>query len=95
VLNLKLLEICEEDAMYGRIHNRVSEIMGLKRMKIADLQKRAGIAHYTASELFYGRTSQISFEVLAKVCHALDAEVGDLFVYIPNGEGAPENGDAE
>ena len=74
-----------------KIHNRVSEIMGRKRMKITDLRNKAGIAYGTAYALFSGKAKGIQFDTLAKLCRALDCQVGELFEFVPNGK---ESGDA-
>lgn len=73
------------------IHNHVSEIMGRKRMKITELRDAAGIAYGTAYALYSGKAKGIQFDTLAKVCRALDCEIGELFEFVSDGQ---KNGDA-
>ncbi|MGQ9628073.1 MAG: helix-turn-helix domain-containing protein [Anaerolineae bacterium] len=65
--------------------------MGRKRMKITDLRDKAGVAYGTAYALFAGKAKGIQFDTLAKLCRALDCQVGELFEFVPNGK---ESGDA-
>ena len=73
--------------MAHRLLNRISEVMGRKRMKIADLSREANIAYMTAHALYHGTARGIQFSTLLKVCAALDVDVGDLFQIAPDGNG--------
>ncbi len=87
----RMLTFLRGGGKVDRIHNRVSEILGRKRMKITDLRDEAQIAYGTAYALFSGKAKGIQFDTLAKLCRALDVEVGELFEFVPNGE---KDGDA-
>ncbi len=66
----------------GRVINRVSVIAGERRMTIAKLASKTGVAHDTISRLWYGKTKRPDLEVLGRVCSVLKCQVGDLFVYV-------------
>jgi len=68
------------------IVNRVSEIMGRKRMSIAELARRSGLSYPTVYEIYYDRTGGIAFETLDKLCKTLEVGVEDLFSYDPTYE---------
>jgi DNA-binding Xre family transcriptional regulator len=57
---------------------------------IAALAARAGLAYNTAHALYTGRTTRIDHVTLDRLCAALDAQPGDLFVYVP--PAAPPDG---
>lgn len=64
------------------IVNHISEIMGRKRLKISQLAELANINKNTALSLYHARNTRIDFEVLDKLCVALDCEVGDIFEHV-------------
>lgn len=76
------------------IRSRVSEVMGRKRMQIADVAKAAGLRHYTVKMLFLDEAQAIYFDTLEKLCRVLDCQPGDLFEYIDDCDPEPDNGDA-
>lgn len=86
------LETVMEGVSMGTIRNRISEIMGRKRMSITDLMRVTGISYGTAWALYHGTSKFISFDVIAKLCDGLGVDVGELFEYVP--VDASENGDS-
>ena len=68
----------------GTIINRVSEMMGRRRMNIKELEIAAGISYQTAWDIYHDRTKRIDFATIAGLCDALQADVGDLFQYAPS-----------
>lgn len=79
----KMEEITVKDQTV--IINKVSEVMGRKRMSIKDLQRATGISYPAAYSLYHAKTTSISFDVLEKLCIALEVQPGDLFVLEPEG----------
>ena len=51
------------------IENRLSEIMGRKRLKISDVVNRSGLARNTVAELYHGRAKRVDIETLDKLCY--------------------------
>jgi putative transcriptional regulator len=52
--------------------------LGERRIKMADLAKSAGVNKNTILTLYHERAKGITFEVLDKICVALDCQPGDL-----------------
>ena len=48
-------------------------------MKMTQLAEKAGVDVKTVLQLYHERSKLISFEVMDKVCEALDCQPGDLF----------------
>lgn len=60
------------------IENKLSEIMGRKRLKISEVLEGTGLARNTVADLYHGRAKGVQFETLDKLCTYLDVEVGEL-----------------
>jgi DNA-binding Xre family transcriptional regulator len=58
-----------------------------KDMKKKDLQAAAGVSWASVTKLSKGET--VSMEILMKVCHTLQCDIGDIMEIIPN---TTENG---
>lgn len=71
--------------------NKVSEVMGRRRMNVSEMARAAGIGRQTAHRLYHG-DSDVTMDVVGRVCQALGVDVGELFEWVPDGEAA---GDAE
>lgn len=56
------------------IDNKLSEVMGRKRLKISDVIELTGLARNTVAELYHGRAKRIDLETLDKLCKALECE---------------------
>ncbi|MBW4083515.1 helix-turn-helix transcriptional regulator [Paenibacillus sp. S150] len=56
------------------IVNKLSELMGKKRLKISDVVVKSGLARNTVVELYHGRAKGVNFETLDKLCVALGCE---------------------
>ncbi|MFA7657865.1 MAG: helix-turn-helix transcriptional regulator [Candidatus Gastranaerophilaceae bacterium] len=63
------------------IKNRLSIIMGIKRLKIAELSQMTGLNYNTISNLYYNKTKGVDFETLNKICWALECNTQELFQY--------------
>ena len=68
------------------IENRLSEILGRRRMSVAELWRGAGISRAAAYKLYRDEVVSFDRSVLARVCAFLGIQVGELLVYVP-GEG--------
>lgn len=56
------------------IENKLSEVMGRKRLKISDVIEMTGLARNTVAELYHGRAKRVDLETLDKLCKALGCE---------------------
>ncbi len=68
------------------ILNKLSEIMGRKRIKMYELARMTGLARSTVFELYYDNTKVLKLETLNKICWALECKVEDILEYIPDEE---------
>jgi putative transcriptional regulator len=59
-------------------------LLAERRMKVADLIRMTGISKSTVHKIYNEQTSRIDFDTMDKICEALDIQVGDLFIYVPN-----------
>ncbi len=68
------------------IVNKTSELMGARRLKIADLVRGAEISRTAANSLYHATGTQLDLTVLDRVCRFLQVQPGDLFKYVPEEE---------
>ena len=61
------------------IKNKLSTVMGAKRIKIYELQKLSGLSRSTITRLYYEQTNTVSFHTLEALCKALDCTLNELF----------------
>ena len=68
----------------GKIESRLSTILGERRLKIADLERGAGVTYTTAHSLYHGQNKMVRLDVLASICEFLRVQPGDIFIYVPD-----------
>ncbi|EHQ88315.1 putative transcriptional regulator [Desulfosporosinus youngiae DSM 17734] len=61
------------------VENRLSEIMGRKRLKISDVVKGTELARNTVVELYHGRAKRVDLDTLDKLCSFLGVGIGEIF----------------
>ena len=61
----------------------LSRILGERRINMSDLSKTAGIARNTVAALYYEEGKGVTWDVLEKLCIALNCQPGDLIEYVP------------
>ena len=66
------------------IENRVSLVMGAKRMEKRDITKITNIDRHTLTKIYKGEIASIKLYTLNQLCYALDCTPNDLFRYIPD-----------
>ena len=64
------------------IDNKFSAILGDRLIKISQVSQDTGISRTTLTNIYYKRSTYITFAVLNKLCEYLDCSVNDLFPYI-------------
>ncbi len=64
------------------IDNKFSTILGARLIKISQVSRDTGISRTTLTNIYYKRSTYITFAVLNKLCEYLDCSVNDLFLYI-------------
>ncbi len=68
------------------IKNNLSELLGKRRMKMSELADMTGLNRNTVLNLYHDRSTRIEFQVLDKICVALDIQPGDLLERVPDEE---------
>ena len=66
------------------IKNKLSEIMGRKRINMAELARKAGLMHVTVFKIYHNKTQTIQLETLNKLCNTLNCRIQDIFEHIPD-----------
>ena len=65
------------------IKSKIPEMMEKQRVNATGLMREANISYSTAYHLSKGKLgTQISFDVLEKLCEFFDCEVGELLVRV-------------
>lgn len=72
------------------IANKLSEVMGRKRLKISDVVNMTGLARNTVTELYHGRAKQVHFETLDKLCIALDCRLDEILDHVSEEKTEPK-----
>lgn len=63
------------------IVNRLSVVMGERRLSIAEVAKLGKLAYNTVDNLYNDTTKGIDFKTLDKLCYVLECTPNDLFRY--------------
>ncbi len=66
------------------IENRLSELMGRRRINISELGRQAGVRRNTVARLYHGQNRQVDLDVLQRLCRTLGVDVGEVLVYMPD-----------
>lgn len=66
------------------IKNNLSEILGRERIKMSELSAITGLNKNTVLNLYHEKSTRIEFQVLNKLCAALNCQPGDLLEYLPD-----------
>jgi putative transcriptional regulator len=66
------------------IVNRLSRLLGDRRMSIRELQRQTGLSYVTVYNLYSGKSTRVDLETLNKICGALDVTTCDILEYQPD-----------
>lgn len=66
------------------IINKLSEILGKKRMMKTELARLSSVSYSTVKKLYKDETKGIDFETLNKLCNALECTPNDILAFIPD-----------
>ncbi len=62
-------------------YNKLWHLLLDKKMSKADLEKKAGVSHYSITKM--GKNEDVTTEVLTKICDALNCGINDIVEFIP------------
>jgi len=63
------------------ITNKLSEILGKRRIRKTELAKWAGVSLSTIHRIYYDQTKGIDFDTLDRICIALDCTPNDILEF--------------
>ncbi|MCB6569457.1 helix-turn-helix transcriptional regulator [Eubacterium limosum] len=66
------------------IKNRLSAILGEKRITQKELSEMTGIRPNTINDMYHEMAERVSLDHLSRICEVLDIELSELLVYKPN-----------
>lgn len=66
-------------------YNKLWKLLIDKNMKKVDLRTVAGLSSGTLAKL--GKNESVTTDVLVRVCHALDCDIGDIMEVLPKKTG--------
>lgn len=69
------------------IVNRLSRLLGDRRMSISALQRQTGLSYVTLHNLYSDKSTRVDFETLNRICRALNVTPGDILEYTADPEG--------
>ncbi len=72
-----------QEIEYGSIKVNLDKLMKIKNISTYQLNTKANIRFQTVQALRDNTSSRIDFEVLAKICYALNCKVSDIIEYVP------------
>lgn len=62
----------------------LSELMGKKKLKIADLARETGLHRNTITLLYKEEAVRIELDAMDQLCRFFNCEVGELFEFLPD-----------
>jgi len=68
----------------------LSRKLGELRWTQADLARKTGIRPSTINELYHEIAERVNLEHLDLICEALDCDLDEILVRVPNAEETPE-----
>lgn len=63
---------------------RLSTLLGKRRLSQADIARMTGIRPNTINDLYHELADRVNLEHLDLICEALDCELHDLIIRVPN-----------
>ncbi len=66
------------------IKNKLSEIMGRKRIKMSEIARMTNIGYPTIQRIYHNQIKSIEFEKLDKLCNYLECTPNDILEFTPD-----------
>lgn len=83
-------------ADHGRIKIKIGEVLKERNMSKTQLTYLAFVQRGQLKKLMEGEAVRVDFDVLARICHALNCKIEDILEYVPEDpEGQEENNNSE
>ena len=65
------------------IRNRLSRLMGERRLSIQDVARGAGLSYPVVSGLYHDRATRLDIATLDKLCTFFRVQPGDILEWVP------------
>lgn len=72
------------EVQYGKIKTKLDKIMTERNISNYELSNKSNIRFQTIQGLREDTASRVDFDVLAKICYALNCKVEDIIEHVPN-----------
>lgn len=66
------------------IRCRLSELMGIHKLKVADVARATGLPRSTVTALYKETAERIDLSAIDALCRYFNCDVGDLFRFEPS-----------
>jgi len=66
------------------IKNKLSEMMGRRRINMAELARQAGLSHVSVFKIYHNKTGTIEMKTIDKLCTAMNCRIQDIFEHVPD-----------
>lgn len=70
-------------ADHGRIKIKIGEVLKERNMSKTQLTYLAFVQRGQLKKLMDGEAARVDFDVLARICNALDCKIEDILEYVP------------
>lgn len=64
------------------IKNRLSTILGEKRIRVSELSRLTGISQNALNKIYNNKTKGIDFDTLNKLCAVLQKNTNEIFEFV-------------
>ncbi len=76
---------------HGKIKIKINEMLEKRGISKTQLTYLAFIQRGQLKKLMDGEAARVDFDVLARICHALDCKIEDILEYVPTDQAEDNN----
>lgn len=79
------------DQDHGKIKIKIADVMKEKQISKTKLTYLAFLQLRQLNNLINEKAARVDFDVLARICHALDCKIEDILEYVPTDQAEDNN----
>lgn len=79
------------DQDHGKIKIKIADVMKEKQISKTKLSYLAFLQLRQLNNLINEKAARVDFDVLARICHALDCKIEDILEYVPTDQAEDNN----
>lgn len=76
------------------VHCRLSAVLGERRLRMVHLAEATGISRGALRLLYWDKAKKLDFDILGRLCKALNCQPGDLLYFVEEEEGPGDGQEA-